>query len=173
MPTWDAETREAMACLPTSQPIAKGDLIWVDMGAVYHGYWSDFSRAVSLGRPADGVLRTWEAIHRVTMKAVEVVKPGVPIRQVVLSCAEEADRQGLDLNFAAGRIGHGLGLMLTEPPSLTLATTRILEPGMTITLEPGMVGPNGVFIVEQNLAVTEYGCELLSEGPWEIWVAEA
>lgn len=171
IPTWDPETNEAMACLPTSKPLEKGDLIWVDMGAVYHGYWCDFSRAVSLGQPSDEALRTWEAIHRVTMKGVEAVRPGVTIGQVVQACAEESERQGLDLNFAAGRMGHSIGLMTTEPPSLTLEETTVLEPGMTITLEPGTVGPSGVFVVEQNVAVTEDSFDLLSEGPWEIWVA--
>jgi Xaa-Pro aminopeptidase len=51
------------------------------------------------------------------------------------------------------------------------ATDLILAPGMTITLEPGIVGPDGVFIVEQNLVVTNEGSELLSGGPWEIWIA--
>jgi Xaa-Pro aminopeptidase len=169
--TWDQETNEAMGCLPSSKPLEKGDLIWADMGAVYHGYWCDFSRSVSLGRPADTTLRTWEAIHRVTMKGVETVGPGVAISQVVQACAQESKRQGLDLNFAAGRLGHSIGLMLTEPPSVALTETSVLEPGMTITLEPGIVGPDGVFVVEQNVAVTEDGFELLSEGPWEIWVA--
>ena len=171
IPTWDPETRQAMACLPSSRPIGEGDVIWVDMGAVYRGYWSDFCRAVSLGQPSDDLLRRWEAVHRVTMKGVESVRPGTPIRHVVEACAQEAKRQGLHLNFAAGRVGHGIGLMMTEPPSLMSETDLILAPGMAITLEPGIVGPDGVFIVEQNLVVTNEGSELLSRGPWEIWVA--
>jgi Xaa-Pro aminopeptidase len=171
IPVWDPESRMAMACLPTDRPIADGDFIWVDLGAVFHGYWCDFSRAVSLDKPTDDVLRTWQSVHEVTMKGVESIKPGVPICEVVQACADEAERQGLDLNFAAGRSGHGIGLMLTEPPSITLDQTLMLAPGMTITLEPGIVSPDGVYVVEQNVAVTEDGYELLSDGPWEIWVA--
>jgi Xaa-Pro aminopeptidase len=160
-----------MGCLPTEKMLKKGDFIWVDMGAVYRGYWSDFCRAVSLGQPSDEALGMWQAIQDVTMASVEAIKPGVTVQQIVRTCAAAAERKGLDLNFAAGRIGHGIGLMLTEPPSLTQEETRVLEPGMTVTLEPGIVGPGGVFIVEQNVAVTEDGFDLLSEGPWEIWVA--
>ena len=170
IPTWDPETHMSMSCLPSAERIRSGDFIWVDMGAVYHGYWCDFCRAVSLGNPTDKTLRLWEAIHRVTMKGVESIKPGVSIRQIVQVCAEESKRQGLELNFAAGRMGHSCGLMLTEPPSVTLDETTILEPGMTINLEPGIVSKNGVFIIEQNVAVTEDGYDLLSKGPWEIWV---
>ena len=170
IPTWNSETYLSMSCLPNAEKIKRGDFIWVDMGAIYHGYWCDFCRAVSLGIPSDETLRLWEAINRVTMKGVESVKPGVSVHEIVQTCAEESKRQGLELNFAAGRMGHGCGLMLTEPPSFTLAEETILETGMTINLEPGIVSENGVFIIEQNLAVTKEGHDLLSKGPWEIWV---
>lgn len=169
IPAWAPESYTAMGSLPTQQRLEEGDLIWVDMGAVYHGYWCDFSRAVCLGCPSDEVLGKWEAVHRVTMRAVQAVGPRVPVKHVVEAAAAEAERQGLDLNFAAGRIGHGLGLMLTEPPSLTLEEEAVLEPGMVVTLEPGIVDVSGVYVVEQNVAVTEEGYDLLSQGRWEIW----
>jgi len=170
LPACDRETNLAMACLPSSKRLREGDLVWSDLGAVYHGYWCDFSRAGSLGQPSDEALRLWEAIYRVTMAGVQAIRPGLTLADVVRACAAEAERQRLALNFAAGRVGHGIGLMLTEPPSLTLSETTRLEPGMTITLEPGIVQPDGVFVVEQNVAVTEEGADLLSAGPWEIWV---
>lgn len=170
IPVFDAETYEAQTCLPSSKPIEKGDIVWVDMGAVYHGYWCDFCRAVSLGRPSDEILRTWEAIHRVTMKGVEAVRPGATFNQVVRACAAEAERQGVNLNFAAGRTGHSIGLHLAEPPSVRLDNTAVLEPGMTFTIEPGIVNRSLVFVIEQNVVVTEDGVDLLSDGPWEIWV---
>jgi Xaa-Pro aminopeptidase len=169
--TWDRETNEAMGSLPSGEPIEKGDMVWIDLGAVYHGYWSDFSRAVSLGHPSDETLRVWEAIHYVTMKGVQTVRPGATIGQVVHACMAESERRGLDLNLAlgAGRMGHGVGLNLTEPPNVSFGETTVLQRGMTITVEPGIVGPSGVFIIEQNVAVTEDGVDVLSEGPWEIW----
>ena len=90
---------------------------------------------------------------------------------VVRASATEAERLGVSLKFAAGRIGHSIGLMLTEPPSLTLQEQTRLEPGMTITIEPGIVNRGGVFVVEQNVAITEGDPELLSAGPWEIWIS--
>jgi Xaa-Pro dipeptidase len=103
------------------------------------------------------------------MAGVEAVAPGKSLMNVVEACAKEAVRQELDLNFAAGRMGHGIGLHLAEPPSLTSDSMIFLQPGMTITLEPGVVGPSGVFIVEQNVVVTEDGVDILSNGPWQIW----
>jgi Xaa-Pro aminopeptidase len=169
--TFDGPTYAALSCLPSDRPLHAGDLIFTDMGSVYHGYWSDFSRAASLGQPAAAHLRLWEAIHRVTMKGVETMRPGLPIADIVAACAAEADRQGIVLNFAAGRIGHSIGLMLTEPPSVTLHEHAILEPGMALTLEPGIVNTEGVFVVEQNVVITSDGVEILSAGPWEMWIA--
>jgi Xaa-Pro aminopeptidase len=91
---------------------------------------------------------------------------------VVQACADEAARLGVDLNFTGGRTGHSIGLHLAEPPSVTLDNATKLEPGMTFTLEPGIVNRTFVFVIEQNLAVTEDGYDLLTEGPWEIWVAQ-
>lgn len=169
IPAFGPGTYEAQSFLPSSRTIEKGDTIWVDMGAVYHGYRSDFCRAASLGQPPGDVLATWEAIHRVTMAGVYAVKPGVTFGQVVQACASEAEKQGVDLNFAAGRMGHGIGLHLAEPPSLTLYNTSVLEPGMTFTLEPGIVNRSLDFVIEQNVAVTEDGVDVLTDGPWEIW----
>ena len=173
IPVFGPETAQAQLSLPTADPIAAGDVIWVDMGAVYHGYWCDFCRSVSLDAPPAAHLNLWEAVHRTTMAGVQAVRPGVTFRQVVEACAAEAERQGLDLSFSAeiGRLGHGIGLLLTEPPSVTLHNETVLVPGMTFTLEPGIVGPSGVFVVEQNVAVTPYGVELLSAGQWEMWRA--
>ena len=169
--TFDPATYQALSCLPSAQPLHAGDLIFTDMGSVYRGYWSDFSRAASLGQPAGPIQRLWAAIYHVTMKGVEAMRPGVPISAIVQACAAEADIQGVALNFAAGRIGHSIGLMLTEPPSLTLHEHAVLEPGMTLTLEPGIVNSDGVFVVEQNIVITPDGADLLSAGPWDIWTA--
>lgn len=172
IPCFDHETYVAQSSLPSDKPIEKGAMVWIDMGAVYHGYWSDFCRAATLGPPSDETLRTWEAVHLTTMAAVQTVRPGVTFAQLVQACVAEGERQGLDMSFTAeaGRLGHGIGLRLAEPPSITPDNQMVLEPGMAFTIEPGVIRPSGMFCIEQNMVVTEEGVDLLTEGPWEIWV---
>jgi Xaa-Pro aminopeptidase len=68
----------------------------------------------------------------------------------------------------ACRVGHGLGLSTTEPPSLALDDPTVLEAGMVVTIEPGFATEFGMFHVEQNVVVTDDGPDVLSTAPWEL-----
>jgi Xaa-Pro aminopeptidase len=167
--TFVPEGYEAMSRMPTFQTLQPGTLIWTDLGAVYGGYWSDFGRAAVIGGATDRQKRLWQGVHEVTQAGVAAIRPGRPIREVVDACGQEARELGLTMNFASGRIGHGLGLMLTEPPHMASYDDHVLETGNVITLEPGIVGPEGVYIVEQDIAVVETGADVLSNGRWQLW----
>ncbi len=160
---------ETMSRVPSSHTLVPGELIWCDLGAIYHGYWSDYGRAAVIGQASAEQRRMWEGVHAVTQAGLAEVRPGNSMSAVVAACNQAAQRVGLSMNFASGRIGHGLGMQLTEPPHVAGHETELLRPGMVITLEPGIVSPQGVYIVEQDLAVTETGAEQLSTGRWEIW----
>ena len=60
-----------------------------------------------------------------------------------------------DISGLAGRVGHGVGLDMTEPPHISEDDATVLAPGMTITIEPGVATPFGLFHAEQNVLVTE------------------
>lgn len=158
-----------MSRVPSGHQLEPGTLIWSDLGAIYHGYWSDYGRAAVIGKATDQQRRMWEGVHQVTQAGLAAVRPGNAMRDVVAACTRKAQNLGLEMNFASGRIGHGLGMQLTEPPHVALHETELLQPGMVITLEPGIVSPEGVYIVEQDIAVTDTGAEQLSTGQWEIW----
>ena len=72
---------------------------------------------------------------------------------------EHAGSAGLNV----GRLGHGLGMQLTEPPSNMPGDDTPLVPGMVITIEPGMeYAPGKMIVHEENVVITEDGCELLT-----------
>ena len=85
------------------------------------------------------------------------------------TCARQLGKHGFNLTFDAGRCGHGLGLMSTEPPHVATYDPTILEEGMVITVEPGIVNEKGVFCIEENVAVTKDGFEVLSGASREIY----
>ena len=90
------------------------------------------------------------------------MKPGIPVGRLYDVCAEQFEFHGLPWSFECGRAGHGVGLQLTEPPSIARVDSTILQPGMVITLEPGYVNEIGCFDCEENILVTETGYEILT-----------
>ena len=153
---------DRVAGMPTDRSLERGDMIWIDLGAVYNGYWTDHCRAGVVGPPTEHQRRNWEQVVQVTGKGVDAIRPGVPVGAVVEACNAEAKRLGLVFTFAAGRLGHGMGLMSTEPPHVAAYDATVLEPGMVVTVEPGWVLEDGAYICEENVAVTTGGYELLT-----------
>jgi Xaa-Pro aminopeptidase len=147
----------------TDRKIEKGDLVWVDCGAIYKGYWADFGRAGIVGR-VDQEREEYQAcVHDVTMKAIKSIKPGITAGDLAGACIDALVEYGFDpSSFDCGRMGHGMGLMSTEPPSITKQDQTVLREGMIINIEPGFVKDNGVFNIEENVVVTKNGAEILS-----------
>jgi Xaa-Pro aminopeptidase len=159
---------DRISARPTDRIIRKGDLVWIDAGANYNGYWTDFCRAGVVGGATAEQRRLQSIVHEITMKACQVIAPGVPVEEVYNTCSKELIAHGLPWSFECGRAGHGIGLQLTEPPSITRSDATVLEPGMIITVEPGYVNELGCFNVEENVLVTENGYEILSGGAREL-----
>ena len=86
----------------------------------------------------------------------------------------EAELEKLDflitssVSGLANRIGHGLGLAITEWPSINEDSNVVLQPDMVITIEPGVATPFGTFHVEENVVVTETEPEILSTCAWQL-----
>ena len=160
---------QRISARPTGRALRKGDMLWVDASAVFDGYWSDFCRAAVPGGPSPEQVRLQRIAHEATMAAIEAIKPGVPVSMIAETCARQLGKHGFNLTFDAGRCGHGLGLMSTEPPHVATYDPTILEEGMVITVEPGIVNEEGVFCIEENVAVTRDGFEILSGASREIY----
>lgn len=163
---------ERISKTATNRCLADGDILWLDLGARYRGYWSDFCRAGVVGGPDPVRAGLQDKIHEVTMRAAESIRPGTPVAEVARACGRELERMGFDATFECGRMGHGMGLMSTEPPSVTIYDDTVLQEGMIINLEPGLVDDRGVFDIEENFVVTKDGCECLSGGSRKLHVIE-
>jgi len=157
---------------PDDRTLEPGHMLWMDAGCSVGGYWSDFSRAAVVGRAAPEQRDLQRAIHEVTAQGVDMIRPGRPVAEIAARCNEGVARLGVPvttpLSTLAGRIGHGLGLDVTELPHVAEHDPTVLVPGMVITVEPGVATAYGTFHVEENVLVTEHGHEVLSVSPWEL-----
>jgi Xaa-Pro aminopeptidase len=154
---------------PEDRPLVSGDIVWMDAGCTVNGYWSDFSRAGSVGKPTGEQCRAQDAVHHITQRAISLMRPGVAASSVWRFCNRELDalpfRTTSSITRLAGRVGHGMGLAMTEPPHLGSHDETLLKAGMAIAIEPGVATSYGTFHVEENVLITEDGCELLSQAP--------
>ena len=151
----------------TTRAVQRGDMLWLDAGAIFNGYWADYSRAGVVGGPTAEQLAMQQVVNELTAQGVAMVRPGVPVADIARACYAGLERLGRKTNVA-GRIGHGVGLHITEPPHVATYDPTVLEPGMVITVEPGIITDYGAFHIEQNLLVTRDGCEVLSIAPREL-----
>jgi Xaa-Pro dipeptidase len=156
----------------TPRVVEPGDMVWLDAGCSFSGFSSDFSRAAVIGAPSPEQAEAHHAICEITRAAVALVTPGRPVSEIAAYCDDAIARLGVALTSSvsglAGRVGHGLGLSTTEPPSLAVNDPTVLEAGMVVTIEPGFATEFGIFHVEQNVAVTDGGPDVLSAAPWEL-----
>ena len=145
----------------TTQPLAKGDVLMLDTGAVRHGYFCDFDRNYSVGAPSAAVERAQDALYAATELALETLRPGMTAADLHAILTNALRNAGV--KASGGRFGHGLGITLTEWPSLTAKDTTPLRESMVLTLEPGVEVTAGKFLIhEENIVLRANGPELLS-----------
>ncbi len=142
-------------------PLAQGDILMLDTGAVRDGYFCDFDRNYAVGPPSDAARRVHDALWHTTEEVLGTLRPGMLASNVHRLLADGLQARGV--TAGGGRLGHGLGLTLTEWPSFTPVDHTPLRAGMVMTLEPGAVVSDGTYIVhEENVLLTETGAVLLS-----------
>ena len=141
--------------------LMQGDVLMLDTGAVCDGYFCDYDRNFAVG-PASQLARNAHArLIDAVDAAADIARPGTTAAELfhVMDKIVTGGAGGSD----AGRLGHGLGMQLTEGLSLIASDHTVLVPGMVITLEPGMdTGTDRIMVHEEDIAITETGCRFLS-----------
>jgi len=147
---------------PSDRILSEGDMLLFDTGAVFDGYYCDFDRNYAFGHATDEMKRAYVAVYDATEAGLAAVRPGVKTSDLWAAMAKVLADNGSQGNDV-GRLGHGLGMQLTEWPSHTQNDHTVIEEGMVLTLEPGMnFGPGLTMLHEENLVVRGDGPELLS-----------
>lgn len=139
-----------------------------DFGVILTGYCSDMTRTLSLGRPSESARRTYEAVREAQQAALDSVRPGATVGEVDLAARNLLRKNNLSKYFTHST-GHGLGLEIHEAPRVAAGQREVLQPGMVITVEPGIYLPGKFGIrIEDTVVVTKSGCEILTTCPKEL-----
>ncbi len=147
---------------PSDTPSAHGDVLILDTGATFDGYFCDFDRNYMFGDTTDAAKRAYDVVYRATEAGIAAARPGNTCADLYHAMQGVMDAGGA-MGNDVGRLGHGLGMQLTEWPSNMPTDSTVLKPGMIMTLEPGMTfAPGKIMVHEENLVIREGAPKLLS-----------
>jgi Xaa-Pro aminopeptidase len=165
----------ARASLPHGEPgdtsLKNGDIVLLDFGCRRGGYCSDLTRTFVYGSiPGSWFEEIYETTRKAQLAALEAVRPGAKCRDVDAVARTIIENGGYGDYFGHG-LGHGVGIEVHEGPRVSTRSDDVLEPGMVVTVEPGIYVPGkGGVRIEDLVVVTESDCDVLTTSPKELEV---
>ncbi len=156
----------------SNKVIQKGEMLTLDIGCVYQGYNSDMTRTIFIGQPDARQKEIYEVVLKAQETALTALKPGMAGADVDAVARDVISQAGYGDFFGHG-LGHGVGLEIHEGPRLSPRDHTILEPGMVVTVEPGIYLPGwGGVRIEDLTLITREGCEIISKSSKKMIVVD-
>ena len=150
---------------PTDRKIAEGELVLLDFGARWHGYHSDITRTVVLGKADSKQQEIYDIVLEAQAAGIHAIKSGIAGGEVDAIARKVIEEKDYGQYFGHG-LGHGLGLDVHDGRILGKNSEIILEAGMVVTVEPGIYIPGwGGIRIEDDVLVTGSGSEVLTTSP--------
>lgn len=152
--------------IPSDKPLAEGDMVTIDFGCILGGYHSDMTRTFILGMPDAIQRQRYELVLQAQMAALDAIRPGRNTREIDGVAREIIKAAGFGDHFGHG-LGHSVGLEIHELPRFSpVAPPVMLEPGMLLTVEPGIYIPGwGGLRIEDMVLITEGEKDILTKFP--------
>ncbi len=149
----------------TDKPIASGELVTIDFGALKNGYVSDMTRTIWWGELDNKTRAIYQTVKDAQAKAIDAARPGIKAKELDLIARDYIRSQGFG-DYFTHSLGHGIGLAVHEEPVIRSITDTILEQGMVITIEPGIYIPGYTGCrIEDTVIITSDGCEVITHAP--------
>ncbi len=162
--TSDAGGYDDIISAPGSRPLTEGDVLILDTGSVFDGYFCDFDRNFAVGHSTPEVASMHALLWDATEAGLECARPGITCADLFHAMNDVLSPVAISGSADVGRMGHGLGMQLTENPSLVAFDKTELVPGMVLTLEPGVTwAPGRMMVHEENIVITDTGARLLTK----------
>jgi Xaa-Pro aminopeptidase len=153
---------------PTDVALRASDFTLVDWGARTGLYVSDLTRMWVTGRISPKFRKIYEVVLAAQLAGIDAIRPGVKCEEVDAVARGVITKAGYGKQFGHG-LGHGIGLEIHEAPRLTKQQEVELQPGMVVTVEPGVYFPGwGGIRIEDDVLVTLSGHEVLSDVPKQL-----
>jgi Xaa-Pro aminopeptidase len=155
---------------PSVSKVPRNGFVLFDFGVILAGYCSDMTRTVCVGRPTAEARRLYQAVLEAQQAAIAAVRPGVAVGEVDRAARSVLRGAGLARYFTHST-GHGVGLEIHEAPRVAAGQQERLQPGMVITVEPGVyLAKRGGVRIEDMVVVTGSGCQVLASTSKELIV---
>lgn len=150
-------------------PIKKGEALNIDAGASVYVYTIDYNRWATIGRASQKLIKYHKIGTQVAEKMADAIKPGATCSDIFQVAQKELKHFGAyPQALKTGRMGHSMGMLFTEPPSITADDYTVLEPGLVLSMEPFAYGERIAFVWEDVWVVREDGPELLTKETHEL-----
>jgi Xaa-Pro aminopeptidase len=152
----------------TSARLPRRGFVVLDYGVILNGYCSDMTRTVCIGRATPDQRRVYAAVLEAQLAAIAAIGPAKSAAEVDEAARSVLRRARLEQYFIHST-GHGVGLEIHELPRVAARQKDLLQPGMVITIEPGVyIGGKFGVRIEDMVLVTERGSEVLTRAPKEL-----
>ena len=153
---------DQIICDPTEKKLQIGDILIIDTGTTLDGYFCDFNRNFSFGKLADSAKMAYDILWLAAEAGMNSAKSGATCADVSNAMLSILQKNGLSSN-SVGRMGHGIGLQITEPPSIMSNDSTVLQENMVIAIEPCFeYAPGTMLVHEENILITNNGHERLT-----------
>ncbi len=147
----------------SNKEINEGDFVTLDYGCVYKGYCSDITRSFMISKGNDKLINIYNIVKEAQRRAIKGVKEGIKVSEIDKIARDYITSKGYGKYFTHST-GHGLGIVVHDPISVSKLSDLVLEENMVITIEPGIYirGLGGIRI-EDDVLVTKDGCKVLTK----------
>ncbi|WP_027963416.1 M24 family metallopeptidase [Halalkalibacillus halophilus] len=152
----------------SEKKIESGELVTLDFGALYKGYCSDMTRTFAVGEISDQLKEIYDTVLQAQLRGMEGTKAGITGKEADALTRDYIKEKGYG-DYFGHSTGHGLGMDVHEGPALSFKSDKVLEPGMVVTVEPGIYVPNvGGCRIEDDTVITENGNQRLTHSTKEL-----
>ena len=143
--------------IPTDKKLEDGDFLTMDFGCLYDGYCSDMTRTIAIGSASESMRHVYDVVLKAQTESMKHIKAGVRCNEVDSVARHIIADAGYGNCFGHG-LGHSVGLFIHENPRFSPKCDAELQPGMVITVEPGIYLPGQFGVrIEDLVVVTENG----------------